>query len=406
MNQVRRQQKIGVMSVGLVLAAGLTGCGGGGSAKTSSPAPSTPSTTAAAAIGLVSTTAPSAGVIPTGAAVDASVTYTGAATVGELIAVTANFAQGTYNWTVVQSSYGIAGQTGSGTLTAATTGGGYTMSNGGTLRVTQAGSIFVENLPLTVTSSTVYTGLAAQPPAQQTPTLADLAGTYAWGVFAHAEGAKPPYSGLNDSPEVGWGTASINASGTGRLCKSAAYTDTCANSSTITVTANDSRCTSATNLFGVSIAGDFAGCAVLSSNGSGNVIYLDKQANGDVDPGFLTFVQLPTSQPNQLPNGTYVWKGVIDLVPEGQGDNDCAGPFTVSGTTFNAGCPEGTVSFPIQSLSPLPSTLLGLTRDSAVTNILLQLAPDAWMTILPTGAMSGTDAEEHGAMHIFTKTGN
>jgi hypothetical protein len=404
MNQVRTQRNNGVLGISLSIAIGLTACGGGGDSKTSGTTPSTPAATASAAIGLVSSLTPSGGVIPSGSAIDTAVTYTGAATVGELIAVTANFAQGTYSWTVVQSSYGIAGQTGSGTLTAATTGGGYTMSNGGTLRVTQSGSIFVENLPLTVTSSTVYTGLAAQPPAQQAPTLADIAGTYAWGVFAHAEGAKPPYSGLNDSPEVGWGTASINTSGTGRLCKSTAYSDTCANSSTITVTANDSRCASATNLFGVSIAGDFAGCAVLSSNGSGNVIYLDKQANGDVDPGFLTFVQLPTSQPNQLPNGTYVWKEVIDLAVNA--DGDCEGPFTVSGTTFNAVCASETVPFPIQSLSPLPSTLLGLTRNNAVTNILLQLAPDAWMTILPTGAMSGTDTEEPGAMHIFTKTGN
>lgn len=403
----------------------ISGCGGGGGSSSSTPTMTPSAATAAAAVSLVSSQAPSGGVIPAGAAKDVTADYTGAASAGELMQVSVNFARNTYSWKVLQSSYGITGQNGNGTLAVATNGGGYAMSSGGSLFLTQAGSIQINGLTLTIGGQAAQVAVSAQPPASSAPTLVDVAGTYAFGLFAHDAGINPPYSGNNAS--LGWGTAKINADGTGRLCPEAStYSDSCVNAETstpitLTVKAGDSQCSAANNLFGVYVTQapnttqpavtDFAGCAVLSSNGTGNVVYLDKQAssNGNIDPGFITMVQLPASgQTATVPNGSYTETTIADLATSPT--NDCSSPFTFSSGTMSAQCMDNgtlqTQTFSVASQSPLPAGVLGIVSGGTVGPMLLPLSADTWLRVLPTGSIYGTDATEFGSVGMFKRTGS
>jgi hypothetical protein len=411
---------------GALLAFTMSGCGGGGSSSTTPPAPilTAAAATTAAAIGLVSSQPPSGGVIPAGAAKDVTATYTGSASAGALLQISVNFAKNTYSWKVLQSSYNIVGQIGSGTLSVAASGGGYTMSGGGSLFITQAGSLQVNGLTLTINSQVVPVTLSAQPPAATAPTLADIAGTYAYGLFSHTAGVTPPFNGNNAS--IGWGTAKINADGTGRLCSSASsYSDSCVNAQTsapitLTVKAGDAQCSAANNLFGLYVTQtpvaaqppvtDFAGCAVLASNGSGNVVHLNKQAstNAAVEPGFITFVQLPASgQVVTVQNGSYTETTIADLATTPT--NNCSSPYTFSNGTGSALCTSGGITqrqtFVVASQSPLPAGVLGIISAGTVSSMLLPLSADIWLRVLPTRSIYGTDATEFGSVGTFQRTG-
>jgi hypothetical protein len=412
-----------------LLSLAVSGCGGGGggggSGDSANPPVNTPAATASNAVALVSSQPPSGGVIPAGAAKDVTASYTGAASAGELLQVSVNFAKNTYSWKVLQSSYGITGQNSNGTLAVATSGGGYAMSGGGSLFLTQAGSIQINGLTLTIGGQATQVAVSAQPPASSAPTLVDIAGTYAFGLFAHDAGVNPPYDGNNAS--IGWGTAKINADGTGRLCPEAStYSDSCVNAETstpitLTLKAGDSQCSAANNLFGVYLTQapnttqppvtDFAGCAVLSSNGTGNVVYLDKQAssNGNIDPGFITMVQLPASgEAVTVQNGSYTETTIADLATSPT--NDCSSPFVFANGTVRAQCVNGgttqTQTFTVNTQSPLPAGVLGIGSGGTVSSMLLSLSTDTWLRVLPTSSIYGTDATESGSVGIFKRTGS
>lgn len=150
---------------------------------------------------------------------------------------------------------------------------------------------------------------------------------------------------------------------------------------------------------------------MLSSNGSSNVVYLDKQAssNGQVDPGFLTMVQLPAAGTTlTVPNGAYQDTSLVDLATSSS--NDCNSPFSFSNNSVSAQCMvDGRLqaqTFSVASQAPMPAGMLGVVSGGVVGPMLLPLSADVWMRVTPTGSLSGSDASEPGSIGRFKRTGS
>ena len=129
-----------------------------------------------------------------------------------------------FSWTVLNSQYGIKGQTGSMSLTADSF-GGYKVAGGPIL---QQGNIYVSktgqvtgSVPLQIGATTVYMIFNGTRYKDTVADLTQVAGDYFYGAsFRRAS------DGLDPSTE--YGTLRIRADGTARICSVSAYSDTCA----------------------------------------------------------------------------------------------------------------------------------------------------------------------------------
>ncbi|MFT4173198.1 MAG: hypothetical protein QM639_11600, partial [Rhodocyclaceae bacterium] len=156
---------------------------------------------------------------------------------------------------------------------------------------------------------------------------------------------------------------------------------------------------------------DFGGCAVLSTNGTGNVLFLDKQAssNGNIDPGFVTMAQLPaTGQVLSVQDGAYTERTIADLATSPT--NDCMPPFVFSKGQMSAQCMNDGVlqaqTSLVKSQAPMPAGVLGIVSNGVASPMLLQLSPDAWLHVTPSQSFTGNDPKEPGSIGIFQRSGS
>jgi hypothetical protein len=198
--QAMKFQKLLVVAVSTAFLAACGGGGGGG----------TPTTTTAA----------------TPSATSASVTYTAAATPGELVTYTVDPGLLTYSYTITESQYGLTGQTGTGTLTSLGN-NGYSLSGIPSSRI----QILPNGLMLGAIRHNFGSGVKTVPVmglSNPVSSLASVAGTYNYigrGCVANACGSV--YGTLQINSAGSWSycsggnsaatTPSCNAAGTGNL---------------------------------------------------------------------------------------------------------------------------------------------------------------------------------------------
>jgi hypothetical protein len=394
----------------VTIAVMLAACGGGGgspgtgSASGSSsggtdPLPGTP--LADDPIAMVSAATPVNGVIPAGAARNVRATYHGPATQGELLEISVNFAELTYTWTVVQSSFNIVNQTQSGTLTANPAGAGYSMSGGGTLLIMNTGSLFVTGFALVIDGTPISQALFAQPKTGKVITLADIVGTYTFGQFDHEPGERFPFG--PGTAAVNWGSARITADGTMHMCLGSEFTpEACTRVKRRTVTFSDGRCP--VGLVAVTEGAAFIGCMVVSSNGHDTVLHLDMQTSGASLPGVAFFIRQPAAQ-YVLADGMYSTVTVANLSPDPDGCS--AHPFVVEGLSLTATCgAEGATEqavFSITNASPLPTNVVGLVIDDQLNAMLLPIADGMWIAVSPTMGWTGDNYGKRGQIRVLIR---
>jgi hypothetical protein len=403
--------------VGIVLALALTACGGGGSTSPSdnptldghpnpdnqpTPGGSTvmsPANRATTAVGVVSSVSPVNGTIPAGSAKNLAVAYHGPASDGELVQFIVNFSTLQYWWTVAESSFAITGQTGSGTLVVDPSGAGYTMSEGGTLFITNAGGILVDGLVLRIDGLPVPQAVFAQPATVENVEISDITGDYVFGQFTHNVATHAPFP--TDTAKVYWGAARVYADGVMRMCVGGDFSPTCANYIVRKLVVNDAKCNMSTNLVATYKDTQFIGCMIVSTNGIGSVLHVDIQAGVGVDPGITTLVQ-KSAVVQPLPNGTYAAATVVDL---SNGTDGCANRnIVVSNAVLTAVCAGQTEgSFQLGTNSLLPPATLVMMENGQPTDMFLQLASDLWMAVSPTSGWLGTDKTQFGSMGIIKR---
>ena len=233
--------RLGVVSLlALVFAAMLASCGGGGGTAASTPAAPVLENSLGISTATDTSTAALAGNGDgrwDGSGGGGGSDGGGGAGDGEFVQF--NFkpngtATAVFSWTVINSQYGIKGQTGTMNLTADLNNGGYAVINTVTFAnltvasdPTKQGNLFLSksgqisgSLPLRIGSSTVYTLFNGTRYKDAVADLAQAAGTYFYGMSS-----RQASDGLH--PETEFGTMKINADGTGRICSQAAYSDTC-----------------------------------------------------------------------------------------------------------------------------------------------------------------------------------
>jgi hypothetical protein len=154
----------------------LAGCGGGGSTTT------------------------------TPAAISAAVTYTAAATPGELVTYTVDPGLLTYSYTITESQYGLTGQTGSGTLTALGN-NGYSLSGIPSSRI----QILPNGLLLGAIRHNFGTGVKTVPIMGLSNPVTNLAGVA--GTYNYISS-----SCVANSCGMVYGTLVINSVGTWSYC--------------------------------------------------------------------------------------------------------------------------------------------------------------------------------------------
>lgn len=381
----------------------LTACGGGGGGEAEQPPvvitpPNLP--TDVNAVSLVTTAAPVNGRIPLGTAKDVRATYHGPATQGELMEVSVNFVQMTYEWTVIQSSFNITNQRQTGTLSINANGTGYVMSGGGNLLIMNTGSLLVTGFALTINGQEISQALFAQPRIDKAITINDIVGTYTYGQFDHEPGANIPYG--PGFATVDWGTAQITADGALTMCVNGTSIPNCTVIRRRVITFNDVRCPS--GLVAVTEHTSFVGCMVVSSNGKDNVLHLDMQTSAATLPGTAFFVQQPTVA-QALTDGTYNAMKIADLSNDPDGCSHR--PMVVSGSTLTATCgatgATEQVEFSITNASPLPTNVTGLVVDNQLNVMLLPIADGMWIMVAPTSDWTGTDTTARGQILVIVK---
>lgn len=169
------------------------------------------------------------------------------------------------NYTVINSQYGIKGQTGTLSLTPDSTNGGYKIAgspavNQGNIYVSKTGQV-TGSLPVVIGASTVYMVFNGTRYKDAVTDLTQLAGTYFYGAsFRRASNGQ--------SPSTEWGNLRIRTDGTGRICSLAAYSDTCSNGFEIKV-AVDNPATPALVKFTTSDYRSLVGYMLAKKNSSG-----------------------------------------------------------------------------------------------------------------------------------------
>ena len=262
-----------------VLTAFITACGGGGggviatSGGSTNPPTNSPTLANIAGLagdvpGLPLTVSDNGGV--SGASGDSGAD--GTAGEGERVAITFNFAALTGNWRIVESAYGIAGQTGTFSMVLDSAKGGYRYVGATTAQdnifVSKAG-VVTGSLPLRIKGVQRASKFVALLNSQLTSTLEGVAGTYNIG-----------YTNQNPIDVYGFTTAigslRIKTDGSFRICPFAAYSDTCANLQGVTVTTGTLQPSSTeTNRFNVSVNGKIEGVASAVNHSYGRTLIWD-----------------------------------------------------------------------------------------------------------------------------------
>lgn len=384
----------------LALSVVITACGGGGGGGGGSapePTPGTPMATDPVA--LVSKATPVGGVIPNGAALNVTAKYHGPASAGELMEFSVNFAALTYTWRVVQSSYGVEQQSQSGTLSLNPKGGGYLMSSGGTLLITNTGSLFASGFALTIGGRDIPQAMVAQPVTGKAVALADFVGTFTFGMFDHAPTARFPF--YADNATVYWGEARIDASGAVEMCVNGRLTN-CVNLKRRIVSVNDASCPEGTAA--MREGETFIGCIIKSSYGTGSVLSLDMQASPATLPGVAFFVQ-QAAHAYVPASGTYTSVTVANLSTDVTGCLER--PIVVSdlSAVVECGAPDAPTkeTATLRTMLPLPPQVIGMTTETSLVAMLLPLADGMWFLVEPTLGWQSTDDQAAGDIHVLVR---
>jgi hypothetical protein len=196
----------------------------------------------------------------------------GTAGEGERVAITFNFAALTGNWRIVESAYGIAGQTGTFSMVLDSAKGGYRYVGATTAQdnifVSKAG-VVTGSLPLRIKGVQRASKFVALLNSQLTSTLDGIVGTYNIG-----------YTNQNPADVYGFttviGSLRIKTDGSFRICPFAAYSDTCANTQGVTVTTGTLQPSSTeSNRFNVTVNGKIEGVASALNHSYGRTLIWD-----------------------------------------------------------------------------------------------------------------------------------
>jgi hypothetical protein len=288
----RRIQAVLTLCVAMVLVA----CGGGGG---SSPAPSGGSAGGTGSSGgtttTVTTTAGLAGAVPFfpltitdsggvsgGDGANGDSGADGSAGDGERVKLSFNFAALTGNWRVVDSAYGITGQTGTFTMVLDPSKGGYRYVGATTpqqnIYVSRAG-VVTGSLPLRINGVQRASKFVALLNSQLATTLDGITGTYNIG-----------YTDQNPADAFGFttviGSMRIKPDGSFRICPFAGYSDTCSSPQGVTFTVGTLQPSSTeAGKFNVTVNGQVEGVASALNHAYGRTLiwdYIKRSSTGTV----------------------------------------------------------------------------------------------------------------------------
>jgi hypothetical protein len=270
-----------------------------------------------------------------GSSSSSGTTYTSSGSVGEVLNFTVNttVSPPTYSYTIVQSSYGLTNQTGSGTLTANANGSYIPSGSPNSIVYPLPNGLLVGGLKLNLAGTQTVVPLLGM--SSPVTSLSSLAGTYNYISTACSTNA----NGYPTSPNcaTSYGTIKINTNGTFTQCTTTNITTTPGCSTTAGTVASQSS-----GIWEFVRTGSANKNYLIASTASNGQIVLAIDFNDAGGYGYghaIASTQPTTAFVAGSANGTWF----------AHANNNSSGVTVVSGTSFNSvfttGNNSGTLTF-------------------------------------------------------------